>query len=439
MMNFHKCGFRRFFIYWMMIVILLTSSMSVYAATPEMPVDPPVTGVLMEPTTGQVFREVGGDTRLDPYGLLNLLIALTAFRHADLTDEIIVPEGMLDAIPDEAWVVYLEEKEELTVQDCISAILFNSANDASYALAIHLAGSEEQFVQWMNETAKNCGAVSSHFVSVFNIQNDQQYTTARDMSKIAAAFWKEVPLRNLLCEDLLSIPPTNLMAETRYYANPFELLQLGTYNYYEYAVGGKASEGNIIAFAQSEDMTLLCTIMNADDNDDGYEIASEVLDYGFQYFQPVMIEYPGESIARIPVYDDGEKIGYVDAIVKGTFLFYAEVLSRKPIDPEGLANFFTYSLELPDSLTAPVHEGDVIGQVIYTRRDDPSVNISLSCIAGTTLESVQEELKDPVTSPGSLANYLSWFNLILIPIVLYLAWRLLWPSIVKRFQKPKSF
>ena len=79
-------------------------------------------------------------------------------------------------------------------------------------------------------------------------------------------------------------------------------------------------------------MTLVSIVLGASDSDAAYKASEKILEYGFDYFQPVTIEYTGESIARIPVYDQGEKIGYADAVVKGPLLFYAEVLSRKPAD-----------------------------------------------------------------------------------------------------------
>lgn len=438
MRSSHK-GITRFFIYIITFLLVFSSNCPVQAATPDMPVPSSAGAVLMEASTSQIFRQENEDMTCQPYGSINLLIALTAYRHADLNDSVIVPEGMEQALPEDAYVVFLEEGEELTVEDCIGALLFNSANDAAYTLAVHLAGSIEAFTEWMNNTAVECGAVSSHFSTVYDLSAENHYTTAKDMAKIAAAFWNELPLRNLLCRDLCSIEPTNITSETRYYANPFKMLGLGTSYYYEYAVGGKCSQGTIIAFAQTESMSLICTVMDAYDSDAAYKAAEDILEFGFDYFQPVTIEYPGNSVARIPVYDQGEKIGYTDALVQGTFLFYAEVLSRKPTDPEGLESFFQHTLLIPDSLQAPIHAGDKIGEVVYTRLDDPSVQIHMDCIASSTFLPIQDESRSGNHTPGRLAKGLMWVNLLLIVLILIIAWRLLSPWIRKKLHKPKLF
>ena len=180
---------KRFLFYSFVIILFLSQTLSVMAATPEMPVPDGAGAVLAEATSSQVFRQQSSDTQYQPYGLINLLISLTALRHARLTDIVTVPIGMDAVLPSEAYVIYLEEGEQLSVENCIGALLFNSANDAAYTLAVGLAGSVDTFVEWMNETAAECGAVHSHFVSVFDTENTEQYTTALDLSRIASAFW----------------------------------------------------------------------------------------------------------------------------------------------------------------------------------------------------------------------------------------------------------
>lgn len=439
-MSSYKRGFRRLLFYIEICLLLFPFCCStVLAATPAMPVPASSGAVLMEATTSQILRESGSDRSAAPYGAVNLLIALTALRHASLTDLVTVPEDLEAAVPEEAYVIFLEEGETLTVENCIGAILFNSANDAAYTLAVGLAGSVDVFAGWMNETARDCGADHSNFVTVLDLSDPGQYTTARDMGLIASAFWNTDSLRTLLCQELYSIPPTNKTSETRYYANPFKMLGLGTDSYYQYALGGKSSQNTLVAFASNGEMTLICAVLGVRDSDEAYETAADVLQYGFEYFQPVEIEYPGNSVARIPVYDGEDKIGYADAIVKGHFRFYAEVLSRKPTDPEGLESFFSHTLNLPDRLQAPVLEGDKLGEVIYTKLDDPAVQIRMDCVALGTLSPVADAEKETASTPGGLARYLGWLNLLLIPATLYLAWRLLWPILEKKWRRPKSF
>lgn len=423
----------------LILILYCTAVLPVKAATPELSVPASYGVVLMEATAGQTLRESNAETTMASYGAVNLLIALTAVRHASLDDSVTVHSGIDEDIPDEAYVIYLEEGEILTVRDCIAALLFNSANDAAYTLAVSLAGSVSAYAQWMNEVASACGATNSHFTTVFDLASEEQYTTAKDMAYVAAAFWQEESLQELLCSDLYAISPTNITSETRYYANPFRMLAMGTSNYYEYALGGKASQNTVIAFAESNGMTLISVILGALNSSEAYSTAEEVLEYGFDYFQPVTIDYPGNSVARIPVYDGEDKIGYVDALVEGTFCYYAEVLSRKPTDPEGLASFFSHELLLPASLEAPVEAGEVIGRVVYTKLDDPHVQISLDCTAGSDLIPIEDSQKEQDAAANGWVRYLEWINWILIPLILYLAWRLIWPYLEKKIHKPKSF
>ena len=129
----------------------------------------------------------------------------------------------------------------------------------------------------MNETARDCGADHSNFVTVLDLSDPGQYTTARDMGLIASAFWNTDSLRTLLCQELYSIPPTNKTSETRYYANPFKMLGLGTDSYYQYALGGKSSQNTLVAFASNGEMTLICAVLGVRDSDEAYETAADVL------------------------------------------------------------------------------------------------------------------------------------------------------------------
>ncbi len=399
------------------------------AATPEFPVSSDEQAVLIETSTLQILNSQKADTRIDPGSLVNYLTVLTAVRHADLATRITVPENVESAVPEDAPVIFLRPGEELTVRDCAGALLFNSANDAAYALAVSLAGSVENYAVWMNETAAACGADNTHISSVYTLVDAGQYSTPKDIARIAAYFSREQELYEIMSSDLFAIEPTNKIDETRYYPNDLPLRQTISLTYIEYVTGGRYSRNNILIFARSETMDLVGFVSGTAGEDSAYYDAYDLMRFGLDYYQPVTINYDGSSIARVPVYSGSNKIAYANIAIDGSLTFYAETLSRKPTDPEGLGSFFSHTLSLPDKLQAPVQTGDKAGTVIYTMIADPEITIALDCVVMDTVSVPRDVQIAGETTPGNAERILSLIHWIVLPAILIAIIALLLPRI----------
>ncbi|MBQ7064042.1 MAG: hypothetical protein IJM90_04030 [Firmicutes bacterium] len=421
-----------------LLIAFILPSPAVYAATPDMPLGRSKGAILMESSTRQILRASDDRTTFAPRGLVNYLTVLTAFRHSELEATITVPADVADVIPEECYVIYLRPGEVVTVRDCIVALLFNDANDAAYALAAALAGSTDVFVEWMNETAAACGAEASHFVTIYDLDTAEQYSTVQDMALILSAVSREDKLMELIGKDVISIPPTNLVEETRYYANEVPLLQTVSDYYLEYAVGGRYNNGCVAVFAHAEQMDLVCVAYGLPDMKAAYEAAYQILSYGYAYFQPVTITFDETSLSRLPVYTGDKKLGYAAVRIEGSLTFYAESLSRKPSDPEGLESFFTHELTLPDRLEAPVRKGDRVGQVVYTMKADPRIQVELPCTVQNDFTVPKESIVNKVTSTEGILRILTILHWILIPVLVILLIILLWPWVKEKFQSDRG-
>ena len=411
------------------VLIAVLFPISAFAETPAFPVSNEEQAVLMETGTLQILNSQKADTRIDPGSLVNYLTVLTAVRHADLSAGVTVPDNVESAVPEEAAVIFLRPGENLTVRDCIGALLFNSANDAAYTLAVSLAGSVDAYITWMNETAAACGAVGTHISSIYTLVDANQYSTPKDLARIASYFSREKELYDIMSSDLFTIAPTNKVDESRYYPNDLPLRQTVSLTYIEYVTGGRYSRNNILVFARSETMDLVGVISGTAGEDSAYYDIYDLMRYGLDYYQPVTIQYDGSSIARIPVYSGSNKISYADITIDGDLTFYAETLSRKPTDAEGLGSFFSHTLSLPDKLEAPVQAGEKVGTVIYTMLADPEITISLDCVVMDSVTLPRDVQIAGNTTPGNAEKILSLLHWIILPVIVIVIILLLLPRI----------
>ena len=143
--------------------------------------------ILMDAATGQVLFEQNADEKWYPASMTKIMtlgLALEAIQQeeAQLADRVLTSEN---AAGYGGSQVYLAPGETFTLEEMLIAISVGSANDASVAVAEHLAGSEENFVRLMNEKAQQLGAVNTHFTNSHGLHDDEHYTTPRDMALIS--------------------------------------------------------------------------------------------------------------------------------------------------------------------------------------------------------------------------------------------------------------
>lgn len=137
-------------------------------------------GVLMDLTNHEVLFARNAHERLYPASLTKIMTALVALKYGNLNDTITVDEVALDIDP-ESSVCYLELGDEYTLQQLIYGLLIASGNDAGNAIAQHVGGSIEGFVEMMNQEAYAIGATNTHFTNAHGLQDEDHYTTPYDI------------------------------------------------------------------------------------------------------------------------------------------------------------------------------------------------------------------------------------------------------------------
>ena len=241
--------------------------------------------ILMEASTGQVVYEKNPDEERPPASvtkIMTLLLIFDALETGQISLEDTVTTSEYAASMGGSQV-FLEPGETQTVDTLIKCIAVASANDACVAMAEHIAGSEEEFVNQMNERAKELGMDHTHFVNCNGLDADGHLTTARDISLMSRELIRLYPQ----IRDYAMIWMENITHTTKKGSSEFGLTNTNKLvRHYEYTTGlktGSTSQAGfcISATAEKNGMELIAVIMAAETSRDRTKDAIALLNYGF--------------------------------------------------------------------------------------------------------------------------------------------------------------
>ena len=259
--------------------------------------------ILLDADTGQVLYQKNAHQKLYPASITKIMTCLIAMEEGDPADVVTITDEGVQAIPRNTTHIALTGGEQLTLEQLEYAMMVQSANDAANAIAIHLAGSVEAFVQRMNQEAARLGAENTHFTNPHGLPDPAHYTTAYDMGLITREALTYPEFRSLAGTQSYEIPPTNLQKDTRYLANNQYMFTLN--DTYPGAFAGKTgwteeAGHTLVTIAEQNGVTLICIVLHSDATgvlDCQYKDSTALLDYGFQNFSPVSL--PAESFAPV--------------------------------------------------------------------------------------------------------------------------------------------
>ena len=229
-------------------MILLTGSMCipVYAAEywPEGPevVSPNV--IVMEASTGTVLYDCNSLEAHYPASITKIMTTLIALENSDLNDIVTFSDAAIDNT--EGSGIARDYGEQMTMEQCLYAVMLASANECAYAVAEHVGGTIENFVAMMNEKAKELGCQNTHFANPHGLHDENHYTCCYDMALIARAAYQNETFRIIVGTARYTIPPTNKHAEQTDLQNHNEMLYPFQTNKYVYdgCTGGKTGYTN---------------------------------------------------------------------------------------------------------------------------------------------------------------------------------------------------
>ena len=315
--------------------------------------------VLMEPETGTVIYEKDKDTRRSPASITKIMTLLLIFENLDAgklkPDDIVTTSAYAKSMGGSQ--VFLEEGETQTVETMIKCIIVASGNDASVAMAEHISGSEEAFVQQMNQKAVSLNMKNTHFTDCCGLtDSDDHYTTAYDISLMS----RELIVKHPKVLDYSTIWMENITHVTRQGSKEFVLTNtnklLRTYKGCAGLKTGNTSKAGfcISAVAKRNGISLISVVMAAPDYKARLKDAAAMLDYGFERCSLYTDNTP-PPLPVIPVKGGIEEKANLK--YQGTFRFlFTDGTSSSDIRKK---------LKLPENISAPVKKNQSAGELVY--------------------------------------------------------------------------
>lgn len=251
------------------------------------------TGILMEASTGQILFDKDMDAIRYPASTTKVMTALLILENIeDLSQVVTFTDVITPDLEPGNSTINAKVGEELTVEQCLYAIMLASANEVCTQMAVHIAGSVDNFVAMMNEKAAQLGCQNTHFVNANGLPDPEHYTTAHDLALILAAAIQNEDFCRISGSASYTIPATNMTSSPRNLENTNALIKQGD-SHYEGVIAGKtghteAAKNTLVTAAARNDMTLICVVLRSD-GDDRFIDTTNLLDYGFEnfYISPV--------------------------------------------------------------------------------------------------------------------------------------------------------
>ena len=340
-------------------------------ATSEWPEAPGVTAesaIVMDASTGLILYEKNSTEAKYPASITKILTTLIAIENSLLSDTVTFSNDAIFGVDLDSSRVGIDVGEKISMEDALYAIMLASANEVSYAVAEHVAGSMEAFVDMMNAKAAELGCVNSHFSNPHGLQDTNHYTCSYDMALIAREAIKNTTFAKITGTRTYVIPPTNIQEESRPLANHHKFIK-GDIRY-EGAIGGKtgytsSAKYTLVTYAQRGDMELICVVMASDSVTTQYTDTAALLDYGFDNFSIYNISSRENEFLN----EDNSFFTKYSSIfnAENSFLTTGEdgyVVLPNNVDLSDATKEVTYT-DLEE-----LKEGDnVIGHVTYTYKD----------------------------------------------------------------------
>lgn len=336
--------------------------------------------ILMEESTGNILYESNPDERLPIASVTKVMTMLLIMEAVDsgkisLDDMVTVSEN---AMSYGGSTMFLETGEQLTVNDMLKGIAVASANDGCVAMAEHLAGSESAFVDMMNEKAKELGMENTHFMNTNGLDEDDHYSSARDVAIMSRELMKHETIFNYT-----SIWMDTLRGGKFQLANTNKLIR-----FYDGANGLKTGSTSkalccLSAAAKRNDMQLIAVVLGAPTSAERFASAKSLLDYGFVNYAVNTQITAGDEVQKIAVEKGVDK--EVDVVAGDS----CSTLVKK-----GQEDNITKEIKIDETITAPIEAGQKIGTMTISRDGEVIADIDLNASSAVEKKGIGLIIKD---------------------------------------------
>ncbi|HFC53133.1 MAG TPA: D-alanyl-D-alanine carboxypeptidase [Gammaproteobacteria bacterium] len=307
--------------------------------------------VLMDFASRRFIVEHNPNLRSDPASLTKIMTAYVVFNELKngnirLDDKVHISEK---AWRMEGSRMFVEVDKEVPVADLIKGMVIQSGNDASVALAEHVAGSEEAFASLMNKHARRLGMNDTHFVNATGLPDKEHYTTAHDLALLTRALIEEFP------------DHYKLNSQKKFHYNGITQYNRNKLLWRDPAVDGvktghtEAAGYCLVASAKRDDMRLISVVMNTASEKARAAESQKLLRYGFRFFSSHRLYAANEPLTRLPVWK-GESAEVAVGLEQPLHVLI----------PRGQYDNLKATMNVDETIVAPVEKGREFGTVSVT-------------------------------------------------------------------------
>ncbi len=298
--------------------------------------------------SGKVLAEKNPDEKIEPASITKLMTSYVVYK--ELEAGRLAMDDMVD-ISEKAWRMggsrmYLEVNTSVSVHDLMKGLIVQSGNDASVALAEHIAGTEDAFVQLMNQYARELGMDNTNFVNCTGWPDEEHLTTARDIAKLSVAIIKEFPERY------------TWHAEKEYTYNSIKQYNRNKLLWRDDSVDGMKTGHTesagycLVSSAVRSDMRVISVVLGTDSKKARANVSQALLNYGFRFYESHTLYSEGEVLSRPRIWS-----GEFQNLTVGL----AEDLAIAI--PRGAYDKLDATMDIDKNIEAPVAKGQQIGVV----------------------------------------------------------------------------
>ncbi|WP_029853652.1 D-alanyl-D-alanine carboxypeptidase family protein [Vibrio parahaemolyticus] len=368
---------------------LATFSHFAFAAPTVVPNAPELSSrgyVLMDYHTGKVLVERDADKRLNPASLTKLMTAYVAGQEVNagnisLDDQVVISRNAWAKNFPDSSKMFIEVNTSVSLSDLYRGLVVQSGNDASVAIAEHVAGSEAGFVSLMNSWASQLGLTNFSFTNPHGLDSDGLYSTPHDIAKLGQAIIRDLPD----IYPMYSETSFTYNGITQYNRNG--LLRDRSMNVDGMKTGYTSGAGYSLATsATNGDMRLIAVVMGAKSQSVRESESKQLLSYGFRFYETLMPTAAGTDIANARVWM-GQKDELKVGVNRDVYLTL----------PKSDVNKLKAEVEYNGDLLAPIAQDQVVGKVLYK-------------VDGKVVKETELVALEPVEEGGIFKRIMDWFK-----------------------------
>jgi serine-type D-Ala-D-Ala carboxypeptidase (penicillin-binding protein 5/6) len=365
----------------LLVTLFQANAENAEITTPPPPALAATAYILQDFHTGKVLAENNADAKLSPASLTKIMTVYVVFRelgngHLHLGD--------MATISEKAWKtsgsrMFVELGNQVKIEDLLKGVIIQSGNDASVALAEHVAGNEATFADMMNQHAARLGMTNSHFKNADGLPMDDHYTSARDLAILTAALIREFP------------DYYRWFSQKEFTFNNITQHNRNTLLSRDESVDGVKTGFTddagycLVASAIREDMRLISAVLGAKSADARASQNQTLLNYGFRFFESHRLYQGKTSLNDARIWKGASKtvpLGLAEDL-------YATIPRRQYKDLKAV-------ITVDKKITAPVKEGAKLGSVKVMLKDDVITEKDLFALKSVDQGNIFQRLSDSV-------------------------------------------